>query len=74
MKKEEITDLLEKFESISYNVEGIECWSFRELQPLFGYAKWDNFNNNEIVKAKEACRNAGKNVHTRKAEIIKADR
>ena len=46
MKKEEITALFGKFESISCEVEGIECWSARELQPLLGYAKWDNFINN----------------------------
>lgn len=34
MKKEEITALFGKFESISCEVEGIECWSARELQPL----------------------------------------
>ena len=56
MKKEEITALFGKFESISCEVEGIECWSARELQPLLGYAKWDNFINNVVVKAKEACR------------------
>ena len=51
MKKEEITALIGKFESISCDVEGIECWSARELQPLLGYAKWDNFINNVVVKA-----------------------
>ena len=62
MKKEEITALFGKFESISCEVEGIECWSARELQPLLGYAKWDNFINNVVVKAKEACRNAGEDL------------
>lgn len=62
MKKEEITALFGKFESISCEVEGIECLSARELQPLLGYAKWDNFINNVVVKAKEACRNAGENI------------
>lgn len=62
MKKEEITNLLEKFESISSIVEGIECWSARDLQPLLGYAKWDNFINNVVVKAKEACQNAGEDI------------
>ena len=32
------------------------------MQPLLGYAKWDNFINNVVVKAKEACRNAGEDV------------
>lgn len=62
MKKEEIKDLLDKFEAAANIVEGIECWSARELQPLLGYAKWDNFINNVVVKAKEACRHAGENI------------
>lgn len=33
MKKEEITDLLERLESISCNVEGAEYWSTKELHP-----------------------------------------
>lgn len=62
MKKEEIKSLLEKFETASVVVEGVECWSARELQSLLGYTKWDNFNNNVVVKAKDACRNAGDEI------------
>lgn len=62
MKKEEIKNLLDKFEAVSIRVEGIECWSARELQPLLGYVKWDNFINSVVVKAKEACVNAGENI------------
>lgn len=62
MKKEEIKNLLDKFEAVSIRVEGIECWSARELQPLLGYAKWDNFINSVVVKVKEACVNAGENI------------
>ena len=51
MKKEEITALFGNFESISCEVEGIECWSARELQPLIGYAIWDSLFNNVVVKA-----------------------
>ena len=71
MKKEEITALFGKFESISCEVEGRECWSARELQPLLGYAKWDNFNNNVVVKAKEACRNAGEDVQNQFPDVGK---
>lgn len=62
MKKEEIKSLLDKFEAAASSVEGVECWSARELQTLLGYAKWDNFINNVVVKAKEACKNAGENI------------
>ncbi|WP_455626754.1 hypothetical protein [Parabacteroides johnsonii] len=53
MKKEEIKKLLDQFEAVANIVGGIECWSVRELQPLLGYAKWDNFINNVVVKVKE---------------------
>ena len=53
MKKEEIKKLLDQFEAAANIVEGIECWSVRELQPLLGYAKWNNFINNVVVKVKE---------------------
>ncbi|RHO67860.1 DNA damage-inducible protein D [Parabacteroides sp. AF48-14] len=62
MKKEEIKNLLDKFEAAANVVEEVECWSARELQTLLGYAKWDNFINNVVVKAKEACRNAGEDI------------
>lgn len=71
MKKEEIGDLLRKFESISQRIDGVECWSARDLQPLLGYAKWDNFINNVVVKAKEACRNAGEKIEDHFPDIGK---
>jgi len=58
MKKELIADLFSQFESACYIYEGIECWSARELQPILGYARWENFTN-AIEKAKKACENAG---------------
>ena len=61
MKKELIQDLFKKFESAGYILNGIECWSARELQVLLGYSKWENFIK-VIDKAKESCRNAGKEV------------
>lgn len=43
MKSEEIKDLFTKFEAVASELEGIECWSARELQVLLGYTKWSNF-------------------------------
>ncbi|WP_300761754.1 DNA damage-inducible protein D [uncultured Parabacteroides sp.] len=71
MKKEEIKDLLDKFEAAANIVEGIECWSARELQPLLGYAKWDNFIKNVVVKAKEACRHAGEEIQNHFPDVGK---
>lgn len=58
MKKELILELFEKFESICYLHNDIECWSARELQVLLGYSKWENFEK-VISKAKDSCINAG---------------
>ena len=43
MKAEEIKALFKKFEEAAQEVEGIECWSARELQTLLGYSQWRNF-------------------------------
>lgn len=61
MKSEEIKELFSQFESVASELEGIECWSARELQHLLGYSKWENFEK-VIQKAKDACRNAGEEI------------
>ena len=53
-KTEEIKQLFERYEQFAAEVEGVECWSTRELQTLLGYSKWKNFTN-VIIKAKESC-------------------
>lgn len=58
MKTEEIRELFSMFEAAASELEGVECWSARELQKLLGYTKWENFEK-VIQKAKDACRNAG---------------
>jgi DNA-damage-inducible protein D len=61
MKTEEIKQLFVKFETAASEIEGIECWSARELQELLGYSKWENFEK-VIQKAKDACKNAGEEI------------
>jgi DNA-damage-inducible protein D len=58
MKKELITELWERFEAASGTMDGVECWSARDLQEIFGYADWRNFLN-ALEKAREASTNAG---------------
>ncbi len=58
MKSDEIRDLFSQFEAAASDLEGVECWSARELQGLLGYSKWENFEK-VIQKAKNACINAG---------------
>ena len=61
MKSEEIRELFIRFETAAAELEGIECWSARELQDLLGYSKWENFEK-VIQKAKDACKNAGEEI------------
>lgn len=61
MKSEDIKQLFEQFEQAVCEVNGVECWSARELQKLLGYSKWENFSN-VIEKAKESCANVGQEV------------
>jgi DNA-damage-inducible protein D len=61
MKSEEIRNLFSKFEAAASDLEGVECWSARELQGLLGYSKWENFEK-VIQKAKDACKNAGEEM------------
>ena len=61
MKREIISELYSAFEQAALEVDGVECWSARELQKLLGYSKWENFTN-VINKAKVACENVGHNV------------
>ncbi|MGL4411693.1 MAG: DNA damage-inducible protein D [Bacteroidales bacterium] len=61
MKTSEIIALFEQFEAASCIVEGIECWSARDLQSLLGYSKWENFAK-VIEKAKVSCNNAGQQI------------
>jgi DNA-damage-inducible protein D len=70
MKKELIIELFEKFEQACYLYKETECWSARDLQIIFGYAKWDNFYK-VIEKAKIACGTSGAEVSYHFADIGK---
>ena len=70
MKSEEIKALFARFEAASAEVDGVECWSARELQGLLGYTQWRNFEST-IDKAKESCINAGMEIVNHFAEVGK---
>lgn len=74
MDIQRIKELKEEFENFSHEVEEegnqIEVWFARDLQKLFGYAKWDNFKK-VIGKAIESVENASENATDHFAEVGK---
>ena len=61
MKSDEIKNLFSQFETAASELEGVECWSARELQEILGYTEWRNFLK-VIDKAKTTCEKLEENV------------
>ena len=70
MKTTEIKSLFDQFEAAARNVDNVECWSARDLQPLLGYTLWQNFEK-VLAKAKGACENVGEKVSDHFIDINK---
>ena len=70
MKKELINELFKKFEDACYDLDGLECWSAREMQEILGYKDWRNFLNT-IQKASKACQNSGESIQNHFVGITK---
>jgi len=70
MKIEEIKNIFAKFESAASILEGVECWSARQLQVLLGYSRWENFEK-VIQKAKDACTQVGEKITDHFPDVTK---
>jgi DNA-damage-inducible protein D len=61
MKSDWIAELLARFEAIARRDHEVESWFARELQPLFGLERWENFAT-LLERARTACEKAGQAV------------
>lgn len=50
--------------------EQVEVWFARELQPLLGYARWENFSV-AIKRAVESCKSQSINIDDHFREVTK---
>lgn len=70
MKKDHIAALLVQFEALVRIEQGVEFWFARDLQPLLGYDRWENFAK-LIDRTKTSCVGAGQTVADHFREVTK---
>ena len=72
MDKKRIEIIKNKFDSVIHNIEDeqIEFWFARELMPLLGYERWENFEN-AISRAIDSCKSSNIEVFDHFREVTK---
>lgn len=74
MEKEKLVALKTSFDEISNTIlddeTTVEYWRARDLMPLLGYTRWENFNN-AIQRAMESCETSGINVSDHFRDVTK---
>lgn len=74
MEKGKILSLKNSFDEILHiagnDAENVEYWLARDLQPLLGYARWENFEE-AIKRAIMSCQTSGVNVDDHFRDVTK---
>ncbi len=70
MKQSTSNQLFEKLESIRNEIEGVEYWSARDLQEIFSYKEWRNFEK-VIKKAAISVENTSQSLELHFVETNK---
>ncbi|MEK7586978.1 MAG: BRO family protein [Patescibacteria group bacterium] len=69
MESSQLKLLLKTLDDIRHK-NGVEYWYARELYPILGYSRWENFET-PLNKAKESCRKAGSEVNSHFHDVMK---
>ena len=72
MDKKRVSQIKEQFDLVIHSDEGahIEFWYARELMPLLGYERWENFDK-AVSRAMESCEISGIEVADHFREVTK---
>ncbi len=72
MDKKRVGQIKEQFDLVIHrdDTANIEFWFARELMPLLGYERWENFDN-AITRAMESCETSGIEVSDHFREVTK---
>ena len=72
MDKKRVSQIKEQFDLVIHSDESshIEFWYARELMPLLGYERWENFDK-AVSRAMESCETSGIEVSDHFREVTK---
>jgi len=71
MDRKQILKMKDTFDDISqFTEDGVEFWYARELMPLLGYDRWENFSKS-VERAIESCNAAGHTTTDHFREVTK---
>ena len=72
MDRRRIAQTKERFDQVIHNEDSahVEFWFARELMPLLGYDRWENFDR-AISRAKDSCESSGVKTEDHFREVTK---
>ncbi len=72
MDKKRVGQIKEQFDLVIHrnDTANIEFWFARELMPLLGYERWENFDK-AITRAMDSCETSGIEVSDHFREVTK---